>query len=178
MSTLTHEYDILHTLRTDSSKSLFLEIPTLGAELSEQIITDWLRHSRRALTKPQMELVREVLAKNSLPLHTRLVFDSVCTWRSFQMVDKSDLQPTVTGAQVYPLFLGTLVLQVLSVYLTGVIEHLFDRMERYHGQIFTSHALSYLTASKSGLSDVEMEDVLSLDDDVCSQKLLLINLFH
>jgi len=29
-----------------------------------------------------------------------------------------------------------------------------------------SHALSYLTASKNGLSDVEMEDVLSLDDVV------------
>lgn len=47
-----------------------------------------------------------------------------------------------------------------------VINALFERMERYHGRVFTSHALSYLTASKSGLSDVEMEDVLSLDDEV------------
>ncbi len=29
-----------------------------------------------------------------------------------------------------------------------------------------SHALSYLTASKNGLSDAELEDVLSLDDVV------------
>ena len=29
-----------------------------------------------------------------------------------------------------------------------------------------SHALSYLTASRNGLSDAELEDVLSLDDTV------------
>jgi len=40
------------------------------------------------------------------------------------------------------------------------------QVERNHGHIFVSHVLSYLTASKNGLSDVEMEDVLSLDDVV------------
>ena len=39
-------------------------------------------------------------------------------------------------------------------------------MEKTHGHIFVSHALSYLTASKNGLSDVELEDVLSVDDVV------------
>jgi NACHT domain- and WD repeat-containing protein len=40
------------------------------------------------------------------------------------------------------------------------------QIEKYHGRIFVSHALSYLTASKNGLSDVELEDVLSLDEEV------------
>ena len=40
------------------------------------------------------------------------------------------------------------------------------QVEKNHGHIFVSHALSYLTASKNGLSDVELEDVLSLDDVV------------
>jgi len=39
-------------------------------------------------------------------------------------------------------------------------------VERYHGRMLVSHALAYLTASKDGLGDVEMEDILSLDDDV------------
>jgi len=39
-------------------------------------------------------------------------------------------------------------------------------VEKTHGHIFVSHALSYLTASKNGLSDVELEDVLSVDDVV------------
>ena len=33
-------------------------------------------------------------------------------------------------------------------------------------QVFVSHALSYVTASRNGLSDTELEDVLSLDDTV------------
>jgi len=33
-------------------------------------------------------------------------------------------------------------------------------------QVFVGHALSYLTASRNGLSDAELEDVLSLDDTV------------
>jgi len=40
------------------------------------------------------------------------------------------------------------------------------QVEKYHGRVFVSHALSYLTASKNGLSDVELEDVLSLDEEV------------
>jgi len=39
-------------------------------------------------------------------------------------------------------------------------------VEKTHGHIFVSHALSYLTASKNGLSDAELEDVLSVDDVV------------
>jgi len=31
------------------------------------------------------------------------------------------------------------------------------QVERDHGRVFVRHALSYLTASKNGLSDVEME---------------------
>lgn len=51
---------------------------------------------------------------------------------------------------------------------TGVINSLFDRVERYHGYKFVMHTLSYLTASKNGLSDMEIEDILSLDDEVKS----------
>ena len=39
-----------------------------------------------------------------------------------------------------------------------------------HGKLLVSHALAYITASKSGLSESELEDLISLDDkvtDVC-----------
>lgn len=38
--------------------------------------------------------------------------------------------------------------------------------------ICSQHALSYLTASKNGLSDVEIEDILSLDDVVLNDVFL------
>ena len=35
-----------------------------------------------------------------------------------------------------------------------------------HGRLIVFHALAYVTASKSGLSESEMEDLISLDDRV------------
>ena len=43
---------------------------------------------------------------------------------------------------------------------------LLDRIENQHGKILVSHALGYLTAAKSGLSEAELEDLLSLDEKV------------
>lgn len=46
------------------------------------------------------------------------------------------------------------------------MEKLFESLEARLGQVFVSRALGYLTASRSGLSASELEDLLSLDDDV------------
>jgi hypothetical protein len=35
-----------------------------------------------------------------------------------------------------------------------------------HGRILVFHALAYITAAKSGLSESELEDLISLDDKV------------
>ena len=35
-----------------------------------------------------------------------------------------------------------------------------------HGKYLVSHALGLITASKHGLSDAEMDDLLSIDDEV------------
>lgn len=42
------------------------------------------------------------------------------------------------------------------------IHALFDRTEAQHGKLLVSHALSYITAAKSGISDSELEDLVSL----------------
>ena len=47
---------------------------------------------------------------------------------------------------------------------------LLDRIENQHGKILVSHALGYLTAAKSGLSEAELEDLLSLDEKVTSNR--------
>ena len=40
---------------------------------------------------------------------------------------------------------------------------LFERVENKHGWMLVSHALSYITASKNGVSEPEIEDFISLD---------------
>jgi hypothetical protein len=39
-------------------------------------------------------------------------------------------------------------------------------VENKHGWMLVSHALAYVTASKNGISEPEIEDLISLDDKV------------
>ena len=39
-------------------------------------------------------------------------------------------------------------------------------MEAKHGWLLVSHALAYMTAAKSGVTESEIEDLISLDDRV------------
>ena len=43
---------------------------------------------------------------------------------------------------------------------------LFEKVETKHGWLLVSHALAYVTAARSGLSETECEDLISLDDKV------------
>ena len=43
---------------------------------------------------------------------------------------------------------------------------LFEKVETKHGWPLVSHALAYVTAAKSGVSETELEDLISLDDKV------------
>ncbi|ELT97481.1 hypothetical protein CAPTEDRAFT_103793, partial [Capitella teleta] len=145
LSTLPRECDVLDTLKAlipDTSN--FLQILPLGRQLSYDLIQEWLSQRSRSLSDQQMQIVSSALNRCSLPLYTRLIFEEICRWSSYSPLDQVRLELTVKG----------------------VINTLFDRLEKYHGRTFVRHVLSYLTASKNGLSDMELEDVLSLDDTV------------
>ena len=96
------------------------------------------------MTSSQEEYVSETFAKCSLPLFVKLAFDEVFRWKSYSSEDECVLQATVRAA----------------------IASVFEKLEYRHGQLLVSHALSYITQSKNGVSDLEMEDLLSLDDEV------------
>ena len=44
--------------------------------------------------------------------------------------------------------------------------YLFKYYERMHGKILFSRVIIYMTMFKNGISENEIEDILSLDDDV------------
>lgn len=145
LSTLPYEHDLLDTLKMlVPDENNFIEVLPLGQQLSINLVREWLVGASRDLTPPQFEVVTKALTKCSLPLYTRLVFEEVCHWSSYALLSQTKLESTVKG----------------------IINKLFEKVEKYQGTIFVTHALSYLTASKNGLSDVELEDVLSLDDVV------------
>lgn len=82
--------------------------------------------------------------KCQLPLYLKLAFDEAARWKSYHQPNETTLAGNVQD----------------------IINALFDRIERAHGKVLVRHAFAYVTASKSGLTEPELEDLLSLDDTV------------
>ncbi len=146
VSTLPDMFHILSTIknRLVKDQANLVSVSNLGEELGLGILSEWLQAGGRKLTDAQKDIVHTALTHCSLPLYIKLVYDDVIHWRSYDPVSKTTLLHTVTA----------------------MINNTFGRLEKKHGQMFTSRALTYITASRNGLGEIEMEDLLSLDDDV------------
>ncbi|XP_076470740.1 NACHT and WD repeat domain-containing protein 2-like [Babylonia areolata] len=144
-STLADYYGLLDTLKVllDDDRC-FIQVLPLGENLSSTILQAWLKNAKRDVTTAQWAVVNKAFSKCSFPLFVKLVFDEICRWRSYT-------KPCYT---------------VLASTIHETILHLFDRIETQHGKTLVSHALAYITASKDGVSEPELEDLLSLDDKV------------
>ena len=145
VSTLPNYYGILDTLRRMvESQENYVQITPLGNNLSETILKCWLQNGGRQVTKEQWDVVLDAINKCNLPLFVKLVFDEISQWRSVTKVSSNTLAYTIHDS----------------------INKLYERIEGQHGKILVSHALGYITASKSGVSEAELEDLLSLDEKV------------
>ncbi|WAR01784.1 NWD1-like protein [Mya arenaria] len=135
-------YPILKsTIRADAN---LVKIPTLTSDDFEKIIDKWLKLKKRNLTPDQKNLLLHMCKKCPSPLFLKLSFDKACMWTSFATKGTTALEPSIRKS----------------------IDTLFERLEVMHGKIFVSHALGYLTISRSGLTETELEDILSCDDEV------------
>ena len=72
------------------------------------------------------------------------VFAEICRWKSYSKPQDTYLAHSIMD----------------SIFL------LFEKVETKHGWLLVSHALAYVTAAKSGVSETELEDLISLDDKV------------
>jgi hypothetical protein len=54
----------------------------------------------------------------------------------------------------------------IATTVSGLIYQLFDRLESDHGMYLTSAALAYMTLARHGVSVTELQELLSLEDDV------------
>ena len=145
VSTLPEYGGILDTLRRIVVRpESYVQITPLGENLGCSILRSWLRDAGRTTTAAQWDVVREALAGCNLPLYVRLVYEEISGWRSYTPPSRALLSATITDS----------------------IAQLLERVEAQHGAVLVSRALGYLTAAKSGLSETELEDVLSLDEKV------------
>ena len=122
----------------------FLEVPKMPLSEAGAILENWLKASNRKLIPEQKRVVMDAFQKCPLPLYLKLAFDEAFRWKSYTPGSDIRLEETVRD----------------------IIDDLFNRVERRHGKILVGNALAYITASKNGLTESELEDLLSLDDQV------------
>uniref|UniRef100_A0A1I8HEY0 NACHT domain-containing protein n=1 Tax=Macrostomum lignano TaxID=282301 RepID=A0A1I8HEY0_9PLAT len=145
VSTLPNMFDLLKTFKGKlPNPDIYVEVTPLETSLCTSILSALLSEQGRTLNEQQWALVEQAFSKCSLPIYVHLLYHEVLRWRSYQQVDESSLRYTVRQA----------------------IFQLFEKLELKHGRLFTSHALAFITASRNGLSESELEDLLSLDDAV------------
>ena len=155
VSTIPDHGDLLNVIKTrikfeiDSKTvpdSQILSIQTMSTELSVEILKQWLLAKNKKLIDDQWKSIKIMFDRSHLlPLYLQLIYDVVLHWRSFDSIDDKFISCRKTD---------------------DVIEYIFKRMEDLHGEVMFSHAIFYMTACKNGISEQELEDILSLDDEV------------
>ncbi|KAL3862495.1 hypothetical protein ACJMK2_008455 [Sinanodonta woodiana] len=144
LSTYTEARDIITMLKLVFLSQSFITVPVFSAQLSIDILKSWLKMKNRTLTSEQFSIVEDIFKQCSLPLFVKLIFDQVLAWKSYTPLSECRLESAVQNS----------------------IQELLSQLEKKHGPILVSRAMAYVTASSTGISEVELEDLLSLDDVV------------
>ena len=127
---------------TSGELSPFVPVQALPYEEGEQLLDVWLKRSRKTLTSDQLAYVMQCFKNMPVPLYLKLCFQRALRWASYDTGDAILLEPK----------------------LDVMIVALFKKLEVSYGKICVSHALGAISAAKVGLSEAELEDVLSCDE--------------
>jgi hypothetical protein len=147
-STLPNHGGILSKLESkiETNESNFMEVESLTKAIVITILEDWLSKSKRSVSEEQWQILQNIFDSAKLyPLYVKLIYDIIHKWTSFHVPSSAFQQCTD---------------------IDGCIRYLFQLLEINHGKTLFSRALFYLSTFKNGISESELEDILSIDDDV------------
>ncbi|XP_072900105.1 NACHT and WD repeat domain-containing protein 2-like [Hemitrygon akajei] len=136
---ITRESTLLHP-----NAAYFLELKPRERKECNKVLTQTLLSSSRRITSGQQIYVNAALDQCSLPLYVKLLYNEVLCWTSHDDINDQTLGRTVHDN----------------------IDRLLKRLERKHGEGLVSRVLGYVTLANSGLSEIELLDILSLDNYV------------
>ena len=143
VSTLSGYYGIIETAHNMIEiADNFIEVASLGEELALDVLYQMLANIQRTVSADQLVVIKRVFSQCNSPLYVKLVFDQISLWRSYT----TDV--------------------AIASCIDDCISELFKRVESAHGKVLVAHAFAYVTASKDGLSESELEDLISLDETV------------
>ncbi|WAQ96293.1 NWD1-like protein [Mya arenaria] len=145
ISTLPKEHGILTNLKQLLPDSkCYIEVPMVSETTGKDIINMYLEKQHRQITETQMSMLLSVFKGSPKPLFLKIIVDEARLWNSFTTMSDISLPTTVKEA----------------------INKMFEKLETKFGQTLVSHALGYITVGLSGITEFEIEDVLSCDDAV------------
>ena len=131
-------------------KEYHLNVDNTDPDLCLNLVTDVLNERGRSLTHEQWQTINNCFSHCTSLLFAKLIADQASMCKSFDDIYTPHIYNTVSSC----------------------ISYIFDHLEMKHGQTVIRQSLGYLTASASGISDVELEHCLSIDDEVLNSVLL------
>jgi hypothetical protein len=132
-------------LRCDSVPEVTVNKLSCQNDETVRIFTSLLRRKGMTLIAEQMTYAVAQTSVEATALYVRLACREIETWRSSDDVNGS-----------------------LPATVFALIDKIFVDLENTFGLTLVQRALGFLTFSVGGVSDREMEDLLSLDDEVLS----------
>ena len=125
----------------------FLELKPIPESTGQEIIDAYMESKHRTITKDQNRQILNCLEKAPSPLFLKLLMDRSLTWHSYTPVDDIHLLSSIREA----------------------INKQFIDLETKFGSKFIQAALGYITVGLNGLTEIELEDVLSCNDEVLDE---------
>ena len=138
----SESHEIFGRIQNKFSEGL-LQIPTFSSTDCENIMKLLMNDIDHSVNYNQWKSIENAFKACTSPLFVRLVFEQAVNWKSY------DEQKPYAGSSV-----------------EEIINCMFDRLETKFGKELIMNVLGYITTPKSGLSESELEEILSLDENV------------
>lgn len=134
----------------EAGNSALVRTPTFTGEEAESFLDSWLSADSRALQpKQKSTILRSVIGlRDPSPLALRILYEESKHLNSLDAPMEE--------------FLGVKEID-------EILAHWFARLEAEHGALFVQTTLALITASFTGLEETELEDLLSLRDDLLAE---------
>lgn len=145
LSTTPTKSGLLPAIKTYyPESSLFFYLKPVTSKSCSQMLTTLLLACNRKITSGQQMYVNQAFKKCCLPLYVELLYRQVCAWGSDLEITPDTLIPGIH---------------------TNIGQFL-DHLEDKHGKVIVARSLEYITLSRFGLTEAELTDILSCDDEV------------
>jgi WD40 repeat protein len=192
VSTLPDEYDEVkqkwkhiylceRRLQQDETELIKVEkIDSNDETLVQTMISQLLKRKHRSLTVDQLSVVSSAIGYEATILYFNLAVHVISKWRSFDIdiVNNSPSRSTAKGI-VGRIFKdlerqhGQNIVSESDLFLRPtvkrIVHQIFEDLESHYGKHFVSFAFSLISFSVEGINDLEMQDLLSLDEQTIKE---------